>query len=72
MEIRASNAAACADSELGFCKPPPGKLLTQGTPNMPAPTMTSSATATIRRGAAMASRATFLHRDRPSPEESQQ
>ena len=52
-----SSRAACHDSLVGSCKPPADRLLVTGMPKMPAPTMTSSATAMIRRGAAMASRA---------------
>ena len=52
-----SSRAACHDSLVGSWRPPADRLLVTGMPKMPVPTMTSSATAMIRRGDAMASRA---------------
>ena len=52
-----SSREACHDSDVRSWKPPADRLLVTGIPKRPAPTMTSSATAMMRRGAAMASRA---------------
>jgi hypothetical protein len=49
-----SSCEACHDSEVGSRKPPLDRLLVTGMPKIAALTMTSSATAMIRRGAAMA------------------
>jgi hypothetical protein len=46
-----------ADSDVGSWKPPADRLLVTGIPKIAVPTMTSKATAMIRRGAARASRA---------------
>ena len=52
-----SSCVALADCEPGSWKPPADRLLATGIPKMAAPTITRIATATIRRGAAMANRA---------------
>ena len=49
-----SSRDACHDSEVGSWKPPLARLLVTGIPKIAAPTITSTATAMIRRGAAMA------------------
>ncbi len=52
-ELLASTAPAWADSEPGSRNPPPDRLLTAGMPNTAVATMTNSAAAMTRRGAAM-------------------
>src|SRR5271166_530035 len=57
LNLSDSSRDACQDSDVGSCNPPADRLLMTGIPKMAVPTITSSATAMIRRGAAMASRA---------------
>ena len=49
-----SSRDARDDSDVGSRKPPGGRLLTTGIPKIAVPTMTSNATAMMRRGAARA------------------
>ena len=55
--LSVSSFVACADSDVGSWKPPAERLLTTGTPNTAAATMSRAATARTRRGAAIARRA---------------
>ena len=56
---------ACHDSEVGSWKPPADRLLMTGMPKIAVPSITSSATAMIRLGAAMARRAIPCSTTRP-------
>src|SRR6185312_15382772 len=59
---------ACADCEVGSWNPPADRLLVTGMPKMAVATMTNSAAAMIRFGAAMASRAMKCSTWCPSPD----
>jgi hypothetical protein len=55
--LSVSSCAALADSEAGSWNPLEDRLLATGTPKIPAATITNTAAATIRRGAAIANKA---------------
>src|SRR6478672_2918979 len=55
LNLSVSSSFALADSEDGSSNPQADKLFATGTPNTPAATATSAATASTRRGAEMAS-----------------
>jgi hypothetical protein len=61
-----SSCAALADSEVGSWNPLEDRLLATGTPKIPAATITNTATAMTRRGAAIASNAIRCSTSRPS------
>ncbi len=61
-----SSAAASDDSEVGSWKPPEDRVLATGTPKIAAATMMSAATASTRRGAAIARRAILFSTCVPS------
>ena len=64
--LSVSSCVACADSDVGSWNPPADRLLATGMPKIAAATMTRAATARMRRGAAIASRAILLQHVGPS------
>jgi hypothetical protein len=64
--LSVSRRAASADSEVGSPIPPADSDVITGMPKNAVPTMTSTATAMTRRGAAMASRAIAYSTTLPS------